>query len=36
MENVDSWYSGYGELQAFRGHAPDQGRLYKEGVAYSK
>mmetsp|Transcript_15686 Transcript_15686/g.43888 ORF Transcript_15686/g.43888 Transcript_15686/m.43888 type:complete len:235 (-) Transcript_15686:237-941(-) len=36
MENVDTWYSGYGEMKAFGGNAPDQRILYKEGVAYTK
>ena len=29
-------YSGYGEVEAFGGHAPDQLRLMQEGNAYAK
>merc|ERR1712113_308302 len=33
-ESMDYWYTGYGELQPFHGHAPDQRRMYEEGVKY--
>eukprot|EP00928_Gymnodinium_smaydae_P023068 TRINITY_DN19182_c0_g1_i1.p1 TRINITY_DN19182_c0_g1~~TRINITY_DN19182_c0_g1_i1.p1 ORF type:complete len:477 (+),score=47.38 TRINITY_DN19182_c0_g1_i1:64-1431(+) len=36
MESVDRWYPGYGELQVFGGRAPDQGRLEREGLSYTK
>lgn len=34
MENVDGWYSGYGDAQEFGGNAPDKYRMYTEGSAY--
>ena len=36
MEAVDAFYSGYGDIKAFKGNAPEQVRLYKEGIAYTK
>jgi len=36
MEAADNWYDGYGDMKAFGGNAPDQRRLYKEGIAYTK
>ena len=34
MDVVDSWHSGYGEMEAFGGHAPDQHKIAERGVAY--
>lgn len=34
FEVLDSFYSGYGEIARFGGHAPDQRRLQAEGGAY--
>lgn len=34
FEVLDSFYSGYGELQRFGGKAPEQDRIRNEGAAY--
>ena len=34
LATMDAWYSGYGELQAFGGKAPMQGKMYNRGLAY--
>ncbi|KAJ8602639.1 hypothetical protein CTAYLR_004106 [Chrysophaeum taylorii] len=31
---MDRWYTGYGDLKAFGGHAPDQARIRRDGRAY--
>ena len=34
MENVDRWFSGYGDVADFGGNAPDQRRMYEEGNVF--
>ena len=36
MEVVDQLFSGYGDLQAFGGNAPDPGRIQREGNSFLK
>mmetsp|Transcript_39332 Transcript_39332/g.85551 ORF Transcript_39332/g.85551 Transcript_39332/m.85551 type:complete len:233 (-) Transcript_39332:466-1164(-) len=36
MEVVDAWYSGYGDMEAFGGHGPDQGKQQQQGSTYLK
>eukprot|EP00242_Pyramimonas_sp_CCMP2087_P006032 CAMPEP_0198225514 /NCGR_PEP_ID=MMETSP1445-20131203/101393_1 /TAXON_ID=36898 /ORGANISM="Pyramimonas sp., Strain CCMP2087" /LENGTH=198 /DNA_ID=CAMNT_0043905049 /DNA_START=234 /DNA_END=827 /DNA_ORIENTATION=- len=36
MAVVDSWYSGYGDMSAFGGRGPDQGRQQQQGNGYLK
>lgn len=36
MDVVDRFYSGYGDMKAFGGNGPDQGRMTQEGNAYVK
>jgi len=31
---LDAWYTGYGDVGAFGGHAPAQGKMYNRGLAY--
>ena len=31
---MDRWYAGYGDMPGFGGHAPNQGRIYQQGVSY--
>jgi len=33
-EAMDHWYTGYGEMVVFHGHAPDQGKLSQQGATY--
>jgi cyclophilin family peptidyl-prolyl cis-trans isomerase len=35
-EALDHWYTGYGDIPAFGGKAPQQHRMYTEGVQYVK
>uniref|UniRef100_A0A7S1U7Y9 PPIase cyclophilin-type domain-containing protein n=1 Tax=Phaeomonas parva TaxID=124430 RepID=A0A7S1U7Y9_9STRA len=35
FENVEKWYTGYGELRTFNGNAPDQVKLQNQGLAYA-
>jgi len=34
FQAMDHWYTGYGDLPAFGGAAPAQGKMYAEGLAY--
>jgi len=34
MHVVDSFYAGYGDMEAFGGHGPDQGRQHQDGNEY--
>mmetsp|Transcript_27662 Transcript_27662/g.95202 ORF Transcript_27662/g.95202 Transcript_27662/m.95202 type:complete len:89 (+) Transcript_27662:770-1036(+) len=31
---MDRWYVGYGDIKAYGGTAPAQGRMYSGGLAY--
>ena len=33
---LDAWYTGYGDIGAFGGKAPAQGKMYNRGLAYLK
>ena len=34
FEAMDRWYTGYGDMKAFGGSAPLQGRMYQQGRTY--
>lgn len=34
FQSMDHWYTGYGDMAAFGGHAPDQARMYRVGLQY--
>mmetsp|Transcript_31755 Transcript_31755/g.105197 ORF Transcript_31755/g.105197 Transcript_31755/m.105197 type:complete len:321 (+) Transcript_31755:73-1035(+) len=34
FEAMDHWYTGYGDMSAFGGNAPDQNRMYQHGLEY--
>lgn len=34
FQTMDHWYTGYGDMQAFGGKAPDQGKMYVSGISY--
>lgn len=34
FETMDHWYTGYGDIKAFGGHAPSQAEMYRRGAEY--